>query len=141
MGPKAHYHSLDQRGALGRFLMINYFGDGETTLLTETGRLVKGLKPTTLDKNVYRLHYRWNKFPGSAGLNARVFTSPYRSLVLPDGKDAWLRVDDGFIQSDAPFDCIPRDDIEYPADKDTGNWEEKVNEYDALDTFEPTDDP
>eukprot|EP00971_Amphidinium_carterae_P079055 1564125-Amphidinium_carterae.1 len=70
MRPKDHYHSLDHRGALGRFLMINYFGDGETTLLTETGRI---LKLTPLDKNVYRLHHQWNKFPGSGSLRSRVF--------------------------------------------------------------------
>eukprot|EP00971_Amphidinium_carterae_P101602 2011255-Amphidinium_carterae.2 len=59
---------------------------------------------------------------------------------LPDGRDAWLRVDDGFIQSDTPVECIPREGIEYP-DERTGNWEEKVNKHDALDAFEPADDP
>eukprot|EP00971_Amphidinium_carterae_P280018 5558578-Amphidinium_carterae.1 len=50
-----------------------------------------------------------------------------------------MRVDDGFISTDAPFECVPRD-IEYPHDR-SGIWEEKANEYDALDSFEPTDDP
>eukprot|EP00971_Amphidinium_carterae_P170181 3371953-Amphidinium_carterae.1 len=53
------HHSLDHRGALGKFIMINYFGDGETTLVTDR----------------------------------------------------------------------------------SGIWEEKTNEYDALDSFEATDDP
>eukprot|EP00971_Amphidinium_carterae_P039316 772832-Amphidinium_carterae.1 len=37
-----------------------------------------------------------------------------------------MRVDDGFISADAPFECVPRD-IEYPHDR-RGIWEEKVNE-------------
>eukprot|EP00971_Amphidinium_carterae_P285462 5667634-Amphidinium_carterae.3 len=45
-------HSLDHQGALGRFIMINFFGDGETTLVTETGKIIKGLKPTLLDKKM-----------------------------------------------------------------------------------------
>eukprot|EP00971_Amphidinium_carterae_P070553 1395236-Amphidinium_carterae.1 len=118
-------HSLDHRGALGRFIMINFFGDGETTLVTETGKIIKGLKPTPLDRNVYRLHHQWNKFPGNDRMRSRVFASPYRSLVLPDGQDAWMRVDDGFIMADAPFECVPRD-VEYPNDR-SGIWEEKVN--------------
>eukprot|EP00971_Amphidinium_carterae_P120183 2380973-Amphidinium_carterae.1 len=119
--------------------MINYFGDGEATLVTETGKILEGLKPTPLDKNVYRLYHQWNKFSGNSQMRSRVFTSPYRSMVLPDGQDAWMRVDDGFITGDTPFECVPRD-IEYPNDR-SGIWEEKANEYDALDSFEPIDDP
>eukprot|EP00971_Amphidinium_carterae_P023362 460877-Amphidinium_carterae.1 len=55
------------------------------------------------------------------------------------GQDAWMRVNDGFITADAPFKCVPKD-IEYPNDR-SEIWEDKVNEYDALDSFEPTDDP
>eukprot|EP00971_Amphidinium_carterae_P163703 3245702-Amphidinium_carterae.1 len=50
--------------------MINFFGDGETTLVTKTGKIIKGLKPIPLDKNVYRLHHQWNKFPGNDRLRA-----------------------------------------------------------------------
>eukprot|EP00971_Amphidinium_carterae_P228735 4537362-Amphidinium_carterae.1 len=64
--------------------------------------------------------------PGNQNLRSKVFTSPFWSLVLPDGQDVWLRVDDGFIQSDAPSKCIPLD-VDPPADIQAGNWEEKVN--------------
>eukprot|EP00971_Amphidinium_carterae_P108676 2151781-Amphidinium_carterae.1 len=87
--------------------MINYFGD----------------------ERLSTSHHQWNKLPGTNQLRSRVFASPYRSLVLPDGQDAWMRVDDGFISSDTPFECVPRD-IEYPHDR-SGIWEEKANEYDA----------
>eukprot|EP00971_Amphidinium_carterae_P019200 377957-Amphidinium_carterae.2 len=133
MRPKDHYHSLDHRGAFGRFIITNYWGDGETTLVTETGKIVKRLNPAPLDKNVYRMQQ-----PAPSKLRSKVLTSPYRSLTLPDSTDAWQRVDDGFVFEHTPFECVPRD-IESPAER-TGNWEKKVNEYDALDTFEPTDD-
>eukprot|EP00971_Amphidinium_carterae_P125023 2476862-Amphidinium_carterae.1 len=86
----------------------------------------KSLKPTALDKTVYRLHHQWNKFPGPQGLRSKVFTSPYCSLVLPDGQDAWLRVDDGFIQSTTPYESVPLD-VDPPDEAHAGIWEEKVN--------------
>eukprot|EP00971_Amphidinium_carterae_P164958 3270205-Amphidinium_carterae.1 len=85
------------------------------------------------------MQQQWNKFPAPNTLRSKVLTSPYRSLTLPDGTDAWQRVDDGFVFEHTPFECVPRD-VAFPDDR-TGIWEEKANEYDALDAFEPTDDP
>eukprot|EP00971_Amphidinium_carterae_P040899 803392-Amphidinium_carterae.1 len=113
MKPKDENHSLDTCGALGR------------------------LKPKPLDQNVCPLHHQWNKFLGTHSLRSKVFTSPYRSLVLPDGQDAWCRVDDGFL-SRAPLLMNVFHSMVKMRD---GTWEEKVNEYDALDTFENTEDP
>eukprot|EP00971_Amphidinium_carterae_P106325 2106128-Amphidinium_carterae.1 len=86
--------------------------------LDHQGKIIKGLKPTSLDKNVNRLHYQWNKIFGNDRTRAKVILSPYRSLVLPDGQNAWMRADDGFISVDASFKCVP-----------SGIWEEKVNEF------------
>eukprot|EP00971_Amphidinium_carterae_P140750 2789154-Amphidinium_carterae.5 len=70
--------------------------------------------------------------PGDAGGEARldpdaawVQPSPYRSLLLPTGERAWMRIDDGFVQHQRPFWCeIPHD---LPVDADlTPTWEEDV---------------
>eukprot|EP00971_Amphidinium_carterae_P315766 6276662-Amphidinium_carterae.1 len=40
-------------------------------------------------------------------LKTKVLTSPYRSLLLPDGGTAWMRVEDAFIQRGNPYECPP----------------------------------
>eukprot|EP00971_Amphidinium_carterae_P100108 1979518-Amphidinium_carterae.1 len=49
---KESVKSLEARGALGRLLSIDYFGSGETLILTDKGKLMKGLKPRPMDENV-----------------------------------------------------------------------------------------
>eukprot|EP00971_Amphidinium_carterae_P092989 1840968-Amphidinium_carterae.1 len=47
--------SLETRGALGRLLSVDYFGSGETIILTEKNQLVKGLRPHSMDENLLRI--------------------------------------------------------------------------------------
>eukprot|EP00971_Amphidinium_carterae_P181521 3601302-Amphidinium_carterae.2 len=137
--------SLETRGALGRLLSVDYFGSGETLILTDVNHLVKGLKPRAMDENILRISRSWNRvdpkgevsntaLPGLTELGgearwdpevAWVQTSPYRSLMLPTGDRAWMRVDDGFVQHQQPYwREIPQD---MPVDADlTPNWEEEV---------------
>eukprot|EP00971_Amphidinium_carterae_P206583 4099096-Amphidinium_carterae.2 len=51
MKPKTDNHSLDARCLLRCTIAINICADGETTLITEHGRIMKGLKPVALDQN------------------------------------------------------------------------------------------
>eukprot|EP00971_Amphidinium_carterae_P095082 1881330-Amphidinium_carterae.1 len=53
--------SLETCGALGRLLSVDYFGSGETIILTEQNRLVKGLKPHSMDENLLRISRSWNR--------------------------------------------------------------------------------
>eukprot|EP00971_Amphidinium_carterae_P124862 2473423-Amphidinium_carterae.1 len=58
---KAGIKSLETRGALGRLLSIDYFGSGETLILTEQNHLVKGLRPHSMDENLLRISRSWNR--------------------------------------------------------------------------------
>eukprot|EP00971_Amphidinium_carterae_P062687 1240849-Amphidinium_carterae.1 len=77
-----------------------------------------------MDENLLRISRSWNRVdpmgdvrvkalpgrtePGGDAQDledAWVQASPYRSVLLPDGNRAWMRVDDGFVQHQQPFWC------------------------------------
>eukprot|EP00971_Amphidinium_carterae_P224046 4445921-Amphidinium_carterae.1 len=64
-----------------------------------------------MDENVLRLSRTWNNVEQDVGQEQTwVQTSPYRSMLMPNGERSWLRLDDGFVQHQQPFWCeIPHD--------------------------------
>eukprot|EP00971_Amphidinium_carterae_P165230 3275283-Amphidinium_carterae.2 len=98
-----------------------------------------------MDENLLRISPSWNRVdpmgdvrvkaqpgrtdPGGeareAPQDAWVQASRYRSVLLPSGTRAWMRVDDGFVQHQQLYWCeIPED---LPVEEDlTPNWEEEL---------------
>eukprot|EP00971_Amphidinium_carterae_P133621 2646593-Amphidinium_carterae.1 len=58
-----------------------------------------------MDVNTYRLQQNWNTLSGE--LATKVLTSPYRSILLPNGDQAWMSVQDAYIQHANPYECPP----------------------------------
>eukprot|EP00971_Amphidinium_carterae_P117352 2324581-Amphidinium_carterae.1 len=58
-----------------------------------------------MDANTYRLQQNWNKVSGE--LATKILTPPFRSILLPSGDTAWMRVQDAYIQNANPYECPP----------------------------------
>eukprot|EP00971_Amphidinium_carterae_P010544 208344-Amphidinium_carterae.1 len=103
-----YFGMWNARGARGRLVMGNFFGNGQTTLLTETGKIIKGLKPTKpLDQKVYRLHHQWNKFPGPASLRSKNF-APFECLPYDVPHDGhWEENVDKYVREDPQLPLPP----------------------------------
>eukprot|EP00971_Amphidinium_carterae_P340777 6479259-Amphidinium_carterae.1 len=121
--------SLEARGALGRRLSIDYFGSGETIFMTESNRLVKGLKLRAIDENVLRVSRSWNKVePRLEGTDRAVPRRMSPDTALPGGDEGapeerpdplacsvtpglvektWSRVDQGVMRFVASKDGGP----------------------------------
>eukprot|EP00971_Amphidinium_carterae_P159002 3152555-Amphidinium_carterae.1 len=67
---------------------------------------MKGLKPRPMDENVLRVSRQWNKVHHDPDEEQQwVQSSPYRSMLMPDGSRAWLCIEDGYVQHQQPFWC------------------------------------
>eukprot|EP00971_Amphidinium_carterae_P151103 2996371-Amphidinium_carterae.1 len=87
-----------------------------------------------MDVNTYRLQQNWNTISGE--LATKVLTSPYRSILLPNGDKAWMRVQDAYIQNANPYECPP---LMFREEEDSipGNHSREEEHLERNDSYRP----